>query len=111
MNLQQVRDWLNQGRIELDLSLPHALTEARKDGLTTADLEAAVTNGEVVEDYGERVLLLHTVPEYRIPFHIVLEFVPGDEFATVVTAYIPDCERWETDWKTRKQPSRRKKKR
>jgi hypothetical protein len=111
MNLQRVRELVRRSEIELDLSLPHALTEARKDGLTTTDLEAAVMSGEVVEDYGERILLFHTATEYRIPFHIVLEFVPGDEWATVVTAYIPDRERWEADWKTRKSPVRRKKKR
>jgi len=53
MNLQRVRDLLKRGAIELDLSLPHALTEARKDGLTTDDLEVAVIAGELVEDYGE----------------------------------------------------------
>jgi len=61
MNLQRVRDLLKRGAIELDLSLPHALTEARKDGLTTDDLEVAVIAGELVEDYGDRVLLLHFV--------------------------------------------------
>ncbi len=111
MDLQHVRDLLASGGVELDLSLPHALVEARKDGLTTEDLEAAVMSGEVVEDYGERILLLHTVMEYQIPFHVVLEFIPGDEIATVVTAYIPDRERWEADWKTRKRTIRRKKKR
>ncbi len=111
MNPQHVRELIRRGESELDLSLPHALTEARKDGLTTTDLEAAVMNGEVVEDYGERILLLHAATEYRIPFHIVLEFVPGDEWATVVTAYIPDRERWEADGKTRRSPLRRKKKR
>jgi hypothetical protein len=108
MDLQQVRALLRTGQIELELSLPHAVTEARKDGLTTEDLEAAVMHGEVVEDYGERVLLLHFAPDYRIPFHIVLEYVPGDAVATVVTAYIPSHDRWEANWKTRKR-SRRKK--
>lgn len=110
MNLRRVRELLKRGEIELDLSLPHALTEARKDGLTTADLEAAVLVGELVEDYGERILLLHSVTGYELPFHVVLEFVPGDEFATVVTAYIPDRTLWEPDWKTRKR-NRSKKKR
>lgn len=110
MDLQRVRDLLSSRGIELDLSLPHALTEARKDGLTTEDLEAAVMSGEVVEDYGERILLLHTVTGYRIPSHLVLEFIPGDETATIVTAYIPDQERWEADWKTRKRTVKRKKK-
>jgi|GEM_PF-2331800 len=110
MTLSRVRDLLDRGEIELDLSLPHALTEARKDGLTTDDLAAAVMVGEVVEDYGERVLLLHFVTDYRIPFHVVLEYVPGEDVATVVTAYIPDRSLWEADWKTRKK-SRGKKKR
>lgn len=64
--------------------------------------------GQLVEDYGERVLLLHFVTGYQLPYHVVLEFVPGDEFATVVTAYIPDAKLWETDWKTRKRNRSRK---
>ncbi len=111
MNLQRVRELLKQGEIELDLSLPHALTEARKDGLTTDDLEAAVILGELVEDYGERVLLRHFVPEYQIPCHVVLEFILGDNRATVVTAYVPDRDLWEADWKTRKKIKEKKKRR
>ena len=101
---------LKIGKIELDLSLPHALTEARKDGLTTSDLEAAVMMGEVIEDYGERALVFYFLPDYRIPFHVVLEYYFGDDVATVITAYIPDREHWEPDWKTRRPKLRRKKK-
>jgi hypothetical protein len=108
VDLQRVRDLLGRGEIELDLSLPHALTEARKDGLTTDDLEAAVMADEIVEDYGDRVLLFHLLPEYKIPYHIVLEYAPGDNVATVVTAYIPDRGLWEADWKTRKRIKGRK---
>ena len=111
MNLQRVRDLLKRGAIELDLSLPHALTEARKDGLTTDDLEVAVIADELVEDDGNRVLSLHFVPNYRIPFHVVLEFTEGDDRATVVTTYIPDNILWEADWKTRKKIRDKKKKR
>jgi len=108
MNLERVRDLLRRGAIGLDLSLPHALTEARKDGLTTNDLEAAVMAGDLVEDYGERVLLLHLVPSYRIPFHVVLEFIEGDDRATVVTTYITDRRLWESDWKTRKMTKKKR---
>jgi hypothetical protein len=103
MDLQRVRELLRTEQIELELSLPHAVTEARKDGLTTEDLNEAVMNGEVVEDYGERILLLGFASDYRIPFHVVLECIPGDTVATVVTAYIPSHDRWETNWKTRKR--------
>ncbi len=93
MDLQRVRQGLQTGQIELELSLPHAVTEARKDGLTTEDLSEAVMRGAVVEDYGERILLLGFASDCRIPFHVVLEFVPGDAVATVVTAYIPSPDR------------------
>jgi Domain of unknown function (DUF4258) len=108
MDLQQVRELLRTGQLELELSLPHAVTEARKDGLTTEDLTEAVLQGEVVEDYGARVLLLHFAPDYHLPFHIVLEYVPGDAVATVVTAYIPSHDRWEATWKTRKRVRKKK---
>jgi Domain of unknown function (DUF4258) len=108
VDLQCVRDLLRRGEIELNLSLPHALTEARKDGLTTEDLEAAMMAGQIVEDYGDRVLLLHSLPEYKIPYHIVLEYALGDNVATVVTAYIPDRDLWEADWKTRKRTKGKK---
>ena len=108
MDLQRVRELLRTEQIELELSLPHAVTEARKDGLTTEDLSAAVMNGEVVEDYGERLLLLSFAPDYRIPFHVVLDYVPGDAVATVVTAYIPSQDRWEANWKTRKRLRKKK---
>jgi Domain of unknown function (DUF4258) len=111
MNLHRIRSRLRRGEIDLDLSLPHALTEARKDGLTTDDLEAAVMSGDIVEDYGDRALLLSFVAGQQIPFHVVLEFVPGDDTATVVTAYIPARNLWEPDWKTRKRIRARKKKR
>ncbi|MGH9834739.1 MAG: DUF4258 domain-containing protein [Blastocatellia bacterium] len=110
MDLQRVRSLLAKGKITLELSLPHALVEAKKDGLTTEDLAEAVMLGEVVEDYGERILLLHLVLDYQIPFHIVLEYVSGEAVATVVTAYIPDRDRWEADWKTRKRRQLKKKK-
>ena len=103
-----MRQGLGTGQIELELSLPHAVTEARKDGLTTEDLSEAVMRGEIVEDYGERILLLSFAPDYRTPFHVVLEFVPGDAVATVMAAYIPSPDRWEANGKTRKR-SRKKK--
>lgn len=107
MELNLVRQLLQMGQIELELSLPHAVTEARKDGLTAQDLKEAVMSG-VVEDYGERLLLLSFAPDYHIPFHVVLEYFQGDTIATVVTAYIPSHDRWEANWKTRKRLGKKK---
>ncbi|MGQ9532466.1 MAG: DUF4258 domain-containing protein [Desulfotomaculales bacterium] len=53
----------------------HAERERRHDGLTLADLENAIRTGEIIEAY------------------------PDD----IITVYVPDPARWESDWKTRKR--------
>lgn len=96
--------------MQIEFALPHALTEAFKDGLTIDELKAAVMKGEPIEDYGTRVLLLaYTTPD-RIPYHVVVEYFSGDLVATVVTTYIPDTDHWEPDWKRRKKSRRKKQK-
>ena len=69
----------------------HAVIEARKDGLTAEDLENTVAEGELLEDYGVRALLLRFTKDDRLPCHVVLEYTPGTEEAVIVTAYIPDA--------------------
>jgi hypothetical protein len=103
MDIKGVRKLINEDRIILEFSLHHALVEARKDGLTQEDLVETVMTGEVIEDYGERVLLLNFMTNRNIPLHIVLEFFEGDSIATIVTAYIPSAARWEQNRKTRKK--------
>ena len=83
MDIKHVRQLLIEGQIQLDFSLPHALVEARKDGLTGEDLAETVMTGEVIEDYGERVLLLNFTEDRKIPIHIVLEFLENDSIATM----------------------------
>jgi hypothetical protein len=73
--------------VRIEFALPHALTEAFKDGLTVDELK--------------------TAPD-RIPYHVVLEYYPGDPLATVVTTYIPDTAHWEPDWKRRKKLRRKR---
>jgi hypothetical protein len=85
------------------------LTEAFKDGLTVTELKTAVLTGELIEDYGDRVLLLaFTAPE-QIPYHVVVEYFSGESVTTVVTTYIPDTMHWEPDWKRRKKSHRKRK--
>ena len=109
MDLPRLRQHIAAGRVRIEFALPHALTEAFKDGLTVAELCTAVPTGDAIEDYGSRILLLaFTAPE-RIPYHVVVEYVPGEVVATVVTTYIPDTVHWELpDWKRRKKGRRKK---
>lgn len=107
MNLLHLRCQIAAGQVRIEFALPHALTEAFKDGLTVDELKTAVLEGEVIEDYGIRVLLLAFTALDRVPYHIVLEYYPGEPMATVVTTYIPDTAHWEPDWKRRKKPRRK----
>ena len=75
--------------------------------MTAVDLRAACEAGEVIEDYGERALLLAFTPDDRLPYHIVLEYVSGARYVSVVTAYVPEATEWERDWKTRRKPRQR----
>ena len=110
MDLLRLRRQIAAGRVRIEFALPHALTEAFKDGLTVDELKAAVLEGEPIEDYGTRILLLAFTTSDRIPYHVVVEYVPRDPVATVVTTYIPDTEHWEPDWKRRKKIRRKKRK-
>jgi len=106
MDLIRLRRLLRQDAVTLRFG-DHAFIEARKDGLETRDLRAACERGEVIEDYGARALLLNFTAGDRLPYHVVLEYVVGDAEATVVTAYIPEADKWETDWKTRRRRRRK----
>lgn len=106
MDIDRVRKLLSEGKIALRFG-DHAFIEARKDGLTTAELRLACERGDVVEDYGIRALILHFTDDDRLPYHIVLEYEARGRYATVVTAYVPEGKAWERDWKTRRRQRRR----
>ena len=105
MDIDRVRRLIRQGTITLRFT-DHAITEARKDGLTVDDLEAGL-HGEVIEDYDMRVLLLSFTLDDGLPYHTVVEYVPRSREATIVTAYIPDSKEWESNWKRRRRRKRR----
>jgi len=106
MDIEKVRGLLARGRVVLRFA-DHAVIEGRKDGLTAEDLEDTAVNGEVIEDYGVRVLLLHFTKDDRIPCHIVLEYTAGADEVVVVTAYVPGAKEWEPNWKKRRRRKRR----
>lgn len=106
MDIETVRRLLTQRKVTLGFA-DHAIIEGRKDGLTTEDLETTISQGDIIEDYDIRVLLLSFTTEDRLPCHVVLEYIPGTAEAVVVTAYVPDAKEWEANWKKRRRKKRR----
>jgi len=106
MDIGKVRRLLSRRKAVLRFT-DHAIIEARKDGLTAEDLEETILKGEVIEDYGVRVLLLGFTKDDGLPCHVMLEYMLGAEETVVVTAYVPDKKEWEINWKKRRRRKRR----
>ena len=87
--------------------LPHAVRQmSRPDRMIlVADVRNVVGRGELVEDYTEDVrghscLLLG----YKLddtPIHVVCS--PKEDYLAVITAYIPNFEEWQYDYKRRRR--------
>ncbi len=106
MNIGELRRLKSDGTRVLRIT-SHGKIESRKDGLTEDDLEHAFWNGEVIEDYGFRALLLDFTVSDALPIHIVVEDAPGRQEIVIVSAYVPDASIWEKDCKTRRRGDNR----
>jgi hypothetical protein len=88
------------------LYLPHAIRQmSRPDRMiTTGEVRDVVEHGEIIEDYafddrGHSCLLLKYVSESR-PIHVVC--APKPDYLAIITAYIPNSEEWEDNYRKRK---------
>jgi ribosomal protein S26 len=84
----------------------HAVQRMFARGLNEADILQVIRQGEIIESYPHdtpypsklllgvsRGVIIHAVVARR-----------DDRRCIVVTAYVPDPQRWNTDFKTRRQP-------
>ena len=83
----------------------HAELRRRQRGISVPDIKTAIMNGEIIEEYPDdypfpSCLILGNSGAGK-PLHIVCGI--GMEELYVITAYCPAPEKWETDWKTRKE--------
>ncbi len=88
------------------LFLPHAVRQMSHPErmITTAEVERVATMGELIEDYpndprGPSCLLFGRGENGR-PVHMVC--APKTGYLAVITAYLPDPNRWSADWKRRR---------
>lgn len=85
----------------------HGYDELAADGLLARELVEGVEAAELVEDYpyfpkGPCVLLLQRTRDGR-PVHAVWGLPAGDTTpAVLVTAYLPDPEKWEPGFRRRR---------
>jgi hypothetical protein len=85
----------------------HALDEMNVEDelITTDEVRSVIFSGEIIEDYPEdkrgHSCLMLGMPNNRRPVHVVC--APKDEYLAIITAYIPSLEKWEADFKIRRE--------
>ena len=91
MDIETIRRLIREGHY---FFYEHALTEAKKDGVTPEDAVYVVLNGEIVEEYPERKrLLVSGILPINIPLHVVCDY-SNDDLILIPTVYIPSRRRW-----------------
>ena len=85
----------------------HAVKKLRLEGLRKIQVEAALKEAILIEDYPEQG---RPLPDCLIlgffegdPIHVVVAIDNDSDRIIIVTVYQPDLGRWENDWKTRKR--------
>lgn len=82
----------------------HALSRLQERGIFRKDIRYAILNGEIIEQYPKdfphpSCLVLGTTLENQ-PLHVVCSC--DGEYITIITAYYPTSDKFESDNKTRK---------
>lgn len=83
----------------------HAELRRRQRGISVPDIKHAILTGEIIEDYPDdypfpSCLILGSTKQNE-PLHIVCGV--GGGILYVITTYHPSPDKWEPDWKTRKE--------
>ena len=103
MDLAALRDAVVNGRAEW---LKHSLERMLERGISRADVKEALIKGEIIEDYPDdkpypSALFMGLVENK--PLHVVAAHDASSRFCMVITAYHPDLEHFEKDFKTRRK--------
>jgi len=99
MEIEEIKEKIRYDRYEICF---HAEKERYAEDITVSDLETAISNGEILEDYandprGPSCLILGY--SQNRPIHIVCGYT-SIKWVRIITVYIPKLPKW-TNEKTR----------
>jgi hypothetical protein len=103
MDIEAIRKKIRTGKFII--SFTHT-EKVRLRRIEVDEIQEAILEGKIIEPYpddprGPSCLILGFAKESR-PLHILCGKLEEDEIL-IVTAYEPDPEEWEADWRTRKR--------
>lgn len=95
----------SMNRLEKIAITEHARLRLFERGITVSDVMMCIDGGEIIEQYEndsplQSCLILGLSIESRY-IHVVVS--KDEEFIYLITAYYPDINRWELDFKTRRE--------
>jgi hypothetical protein len=76
-------------------------------GISTIEVRTVLESGEIIAGYPDDI----PFPSYLLlgwvnlrPIHVIVAVDEGNYLCQVITAYIPDSEKWQEDFKARRKP-------
>lgn len=83
----------------------HAAMRFRQRGLKVKDIRCAVKNGEIIEQYPEDFPFPSCLVFGKAEDEKIIHVVMSDEgtMSRIVTAYYPDPDKWDAQFKVRKE--------
>lgn len=93
MEIEEIKEKIRRNKYEISF---HAEKERYAEDITISDLETAISNGEILEDYpddprGASCLVLGY--SQNRPIHIVCGHTPI-KWVRIITVYIPKLPKW-----------------
>ncbi|NPV53236.1 MAG: DUF4258 domain-containing protein [Firmicutes bacterium] len=100
MDIDEIRARIKGGSYRLTA---HATVRCKERGITTKDMETAIINGKIIEEYPDdktfpSCLIFGHTPD-GLPLHIVCSLAP---ISHIITLYFPDEKRW-ISYRTRRR--------
>lgn len=103
MDINRIKDAIKSGRINIT---EHADEELANDEISNESLYYSVLHGEIIEEYPDDLpfpsCLIFGRDQQGRPIHSVWAYASESNIAILITAYIPDANRW-IDYRWRKK--------
>ena len=102
LDINELRKLLDDEKILISI---HITEQLRKRNIKYSEVRKAIYEGEIIEQYPEAypypACLVLYINIDLIPLHVVV--ASDSEYLTLVTAYRPTLDHFESDWRTRKR--------
>lgn len=103
MNKEQLKIAIKNGYLEWQR---HAFERMMERGISRESVKAVLLTGEIIEEYPDNKPYPSALFFGRIrgnPLHVVAAFDYKSNYCFIITAYKPDLEHFESDYKTRRK--------